>query len=1010
VAPKRLFVFLPAVWLCCWLTAAAEAKEVPPGYEADRWTTEQGMPDNQIRALRQTRDGYIWMTTEGGLVRFDGLRFRVFNTANTPVLRTDRYAPFALWEDREGGLWAATLRAGVVRYFRGEFSRYDTKSGLPNDVVSRIDEDERGVVWIYTMRGLAKWENGAMTTVPLTGPYAGAPAPERARMTVAMGISRIHFGEWDMDEKGWWRLAYGKWMRMPAIPGVADPRGLRLRNLTEDQQGRLWFTVQGRAGVCFAVDRQGALTTYDLAGVPPDSRIVYADRRGRRLLTSADGQLQVWERGTYSPVGGIATLAAGPVMEDREGQLWTATMGEGLLRVKEKALHLHTVPGALERSLGFVVLRDREGTIWYGTRSGLFRFRDGQFQRVLPAGLRGNERPAPVSALYEDRDGTIWVGTDAALCRVRNGVLERSDAANAVGRVGVNAILRDRAGTLWLATEGRLWRQRAGGKWEVTGYSGLAVRALLEDRNGLLWLATNDGLARYTGTDFKMYRQGQGMPAGQVVALMEDRAGMLWAGTAESGLVRVDFDGQRARFTVYTNRTGLFDNAVYEMVEDGAGNFWISSRPGIFRVRRRELEEMAAGKRTAITTTHFGPGELSSFTILPPRGTPRLVSGRDGMLWFATMNGLAMLDPSTLGEEPPPPEALVEDCLVDLRPVPCRNGLRLESGAKDLEVNYAGLRFVRPGQLQFRYRLEGFDRDWVTAGTRRTAYYPRLPSGTYQFQVMTGNSDGVWSDRTTAMTVTVLPPFYLTWWFLALGATGVAGLAYGVHHWRITRLREANARQARFARQLIALQELERKRIAAELHDSLGQSLLIIKNQAALGGMSASGESEAQFAAILDTAAESLEEVRQIAADLRPHHLDRLGLTQALEAMVEKAAGVTAISFVVDIDRVDGAFVKEDEITVFRVMQESVSNILKHSEATEARVRVRRLDGEVLVEVEDNGKGFAPQGALEKQGFGMTGIAERVRILGGEQTVESAPGQGTRIRIRLQAKGAGGGR
>jgi len=271
--------------------------------------------------------------------------------------------------------------------------------------------------------------------------------------------------------------------------------------------------------------------------------------------------------------------------------------------------------------------------------------------------------------------------------------------------------------------------------------------------------------------------------------------------------------------------------------------------------------------------------------------------------------------------------------------------------------------------------------------------------------VMAGNSNGNWSEQIATLPVRVQPHFYETWWFFSLIGLAATGAGYGAHKKRMANLREASAQQERFARQLIEIQEGERKRIAAELHDSLGQSLLIIKNQAVLGGMGPAAEKGEQFAAIADTAAQTLEEIRQIAADLRPHHLDRLGLAQAMEAMIEKAAGVSEIAFVAEIDNLDGAFAKESEIIVYRVLQESVSNILKHSEATEAHVSAKRGSGFVHVRVTDNGGGFDPDSAARKLGFGLTGMAERIRILGGQFAMESAPGRGTTIRIELRSAG-----
>jgi signal transduction histidine kinase len=307
--------------------------------------------------------------------------------------------------------------------------------------------------------------------------------------------------------------------------------------------------------------------------------------------------------------------------------------------------------------------------------------------------------------------------------------------------------------------------------------------------------------------------------------------------------------------------------------------------------------------------------------------------------------------------------------------------------------------------MRFRYQLVGLDRDWVEAGTRRTAYYSHLPPGEYVFRVTAANSDGVWNREGQQLRVMVLPPFYRTWWFLALTGLGLTAVLALGYKYRIGQLHRAQAAQQAFSRRLIESQENERQRIAAELHDSLGQNLLVIKNRALLGKLTQPDQrAQAQFDEIGASASQTLEEVRLISYNLRPSHLDQLGLRTSLEAMLDKLAESCPIRFSRELDELDGLFAPAEEITLYRIVQESLNNVIKHSQASEARVAVRRRERDLTLTVQDNGRGFAPGGppAAAGGGFGLSGLAERVRMLGGRHMVDSAPGRGTTVTVTLE--------
>ncbi len=513
-----------------------------------------------------------------------------------------------------------------------------------------------------------------------------------------------------------------------------------------------------------------------------------------------------------------------------------------------------------------------------------------------------------------------------------------------------------------------------------------SVNSILQTRDGYLWLTTSDGLVRYDGVRFVVFNRGnsEGIVSNRFRPLYEGEDGALWAGTDDGGLTRV----KGGRFTRYTTAEGLFSNGVFKILEDDAGNFWMSSNRGIFRVSRRQLEDFAEGRVGSVTSFPYGKEDGLTNTECNGGKQPAGVRTRDGRLWFPTQGGVALIDPTAVTQNKLPPPVVVEETLLDREPAAFANGLRIEPGKENVEIKYTGLSFVKPEGVAFRYRLEGVDKDWVEAGTRRTAYYSHLPPGEYTFTVVAANSDGVWNERGTSLRVVVVPPFYRTWWFYTAAFIFVAGLVALVFERRVAHLKRARAAQEAFSRQLIGSQEAERKRIAAELHDSIGQSLAIIKNRAALSLTRPEDRERAleQLGEISDAAAHAIEEAREIAYGLRPLQLDQLGLKMSIESMLKKASSAEGLRLSYEIDEIDGAFAKEQEINLYRIVQECVGSIVKHAGTRSASVTIKRAGREIVLTVRDDGKGFSADGSpgSGRRGFGMLNVAERARMLGGQ--------------------------
>jgi signal transduction histidine kinase len=680
------------------------------------------------------------------------------------------------------------------------------------------------------------------------------------------------------------------------------------------------------------------------------------------------------------------------------------TADHGLRRVKKDFIAFYSVNGELSQNKPYPILEDHAGTIWIGTQgSGLYSYATGEFRHRAPS--QGGIYES-ISALYEDRDGHLWIGGLAGLSWFKDGrpieVGDRFGLSNQLVRV----ILQDRAGRFWVGTDGGLIKyenEHATHYKTSDGLAGDDVIALLEDRAGQLWIGTRGGLSCFKDDKFISFTEQDGLSSNHIRALYEDGEGVLWIGSYDGGLVRLR-DG---KFTRYTVAEGLFNNGVFTILEDRRGNLWMSCNRGIYSVSKQQLNDFAAGNIQTINSVSYGKADGLLNTECNGNRQPAGWQARDGRLWFPTQGGVAVVDPSAIISNPHAPPVVIEGGTLDRKPINPQATVQINPGQENLEIHYAGLSFTKPEYMHFKYKMAGVDKDWIEAGPRRSAYYAHLPPGTYTFTVIGANSDGIWNTDGASLSIVVRPPFWRTWWFFMLATLVVAGAAIAVYESRLARLRRARAAQESFSRRLIESQESERKRIAAELHDSLGQNLLIIKNRALLGDKVSMEHQKAreQFAEINASASQAIDEVRTIAYNLRPYHLDRLGLTATIEDMIERVSTTSGIQIAAQIAPIDDLFSPEAEISLYRIVQESLNNIVKHARATIAEVEITRSAHSVSLTVHDNGSGFNPGAAsavdTRRHGFGLTGIAERVRMLGGTQEIESAPGKGTTIMIRL---------
>ncbi len=605
------------------------------------------------------------------------------------------------------------------------------------------------------------------------------------------------------------------------------------------------------------------------------------------------------------------------------------------------------------RVLGFV--QDHDGNLWIGMNAGgLYRLRE---RRVQLIGREDGFESPNTTTVIEQPDGTMMVGVmGSTLHRVNNGKAQPI-------RVGSDgepfehptALARACEGGVWAGTFfGTLPRVFDGQVVQRVGSSN-GTRTLLVDREGRLWRVTlGGGLSGWNGT----------------------------------------------RFVTLTTREGLAHDAVDQLIEDDFGHLWLGTRVGLVRLSVAQLHDFIAGKVPGVTGTLVGRDEGLLRPNLWTEYQPASAKTRDGRLWFCTGSGVAVLYPGRFEKPAAAPIVHIEELHVDgqkqvVQPR-AESGLSIPPGGERVEILYTAISPSEPAQVRFRYQLAGYDRDWVEAGRSRVARYSHLPPGGYQFRVIAVNNDGVWNHAGARLSFDVRPQFWQTTWFRAFSLIGCVGLKPAFYFWRVRRLERRRAAQEAFSRKLIDSQEQEQKRIAAELHDSLGQNLLVIKNRAALAltQMDQPEKVVAQVTEVSTVASAAILEVREIAQNLRPFQLDELGLAKSIVAMARKLAESSGIEFRAELDGLEGAVPSGHEIHLYRVVQECFSNVVKHSRATAATIKARREGRTLQVVIRDNGRGFHASGpeADLTRGAGLDNITERVRTMGGSVSFQAHPG------------------
>ena len=968
----------PAVAAALLLIAVARTPALDPhrglnefGHQV--WTTENGLPQNTVQAIVQTQDGYLWIGTQEGLVRFDGLNFTVFDKGNTPAFKSNDIR--FLQQDRQGRLWISTSYGLVCRH-NGQFTGYTTNEGLPDNSIGPVVEDAGGNVWIGSDGGLVRFENGKFKT-----------------FTVEQGLSMNVIQTLCARADG--SVVVGTATGVQSVKGdsfstLLISSSLLPGNITaiaETKKGQLVF---GTVDSLVAFDAN--MTMIGSFALPNRVNALLVDRGDVIWIATAGGvgRLRNGSIERFTSTDGLSSNLVLSIFEDREGSIWIGTEAGGLNLLKSKKFNTFTTREGLPNDLVKAVYQDPHGGVWIGSNGGgLTLFKNGKFTTwTTKDGLSSDV----VLSLAADATGTLWVGTPDGLNRFRDGKFQTFTFADGLSNDLVRSVFVDRRGVLWVGTRDGLNSFRDGEFTTYTTQDGLAnnfIGAIYEDSKGILWVGTLGGLTKINEGRFQTFTTKDGLSSNTVISLYEDAAGDLWIGTNGGGLNRLR-DGL---FVSFTNRNALGADVIYRILEDRQQNLWCSSNKGIFRVNKAELERVANGSSTSVAPVFYGPADGTLTRECSGGGHPAGWKTSDGRMWFATIKGIAVIDPENITVNTSPPPLAIEQIFIDNQSVPFAEKLSFSPGTSRFDFYYTALSFIAPENVRFKYKLEGFDENWIDAGVRRVASYTNLRPGNYTFRVIAANNDGVWNETGEMVQFYLQPRFYQTYWFYLLCL-----LLLAVTVWQLYRLR---VRRMAFEFRAVLS---ERNRIAREIHDNLAQDILGISVQLELVSrlMPAAAETAKGH---LDRARmlvrNSMTEARRYVWDLRSEELQKKDLPAALADTTRRLAADAGVETVIDVTGPVQPLPVQIETNLLRIGTEAVNNAIRHAQASRIQVALNFDTHSVQLNVSDNGRGFDPASQVADGHFGLIGMRERADAIGGVLTIQSADQRGTQITVNV---------
>lgn len=968
-------------------------RKITDDYLVSKWTTSEGLPQNTVTAIVQTRDGYLWLGTFGGLARFDGVKFTVFDSTNTPGFAANRV--LSLYVDSLDRLWIGTDSGEVYFVAGGQLFEFASGSAAERRQVWGINEDASGSIFISSVGGIESFKPNNV----------GQAEQETYKILLKInsyGLFR------DAHRRVWAKLDTGVVLLDEQTVTSGESLGVEFPASVFDMA----FDSKGDAIVGASL----SLGTIAEGNYSEISKLDPSVHRDGFAVAAIDDSFWFQQTDELLKIGRTETIkyrlsdfvvqGSRTMLRDSEGNIWLATQADGLVRLKAKTLGSVTEMLGRDALLVYSVVEDLDGAIWLAG-TALYKIVGDRIQvidRVI--GQSGFPRLQSVAV---DSKNRLWAGGQIGLYRMEDRGLVPIEA---FGNDNIQALFFDRDDNMWIGTEHGLARYSAGSIIRFSTDNGLVsprVHVIKQAGDGSIWIGTSRGVSRFFNGTFSNITSQQDLPNEYVRDIVEDVNGDIWFATYGGGLIRYK-DG---RFASVTRTNGLLNNFVSRLIIDDEGHFWALTNLGVFCTTREELNRVADGANNLLGGAVYDVSDGMKTSEGNGGHQPAGYLARDGRLWFPMISDVVSIDPKSFGHEPP--KIIIENAKsldkTESQPsLPLRFNvgelLKVETGLRNLQIEYTGLSYSKPEAIRFVYKLEGLDTDWIDAGTRRTAFYPFLPAGDYTFLVRAQSANGTWSTATASLAIRVEPKFYETWWFALIAVISVIMIAAYIYLDRVRSLDAKRLEQIRFSRELIKAGEVERARIAKEIHDGISQNLLVIKNWARTGQDStdeAGTRAKEYLAKAVSLASNSLDETRTIIDNLVPQNLSRFGLTESITNLTENAEDAFGIVFETEIENIDGLFDDETQLSIYRIIQEAINNIVKHSESPRAVIRINKIPGNLILSVRDFGVGmdFGEIQARDGRGFGLRNIRERVKMIGGSVTFISPADSGTEVFIKI---------
>ncbi len=981
----------------------------------ERYTVEQGLSQNLVMSIAEDRHGFLWFGTKDGLNRFDGYSFRVFrNSINDTSTLSANYIT-SLHIDSTQTLWIGTSGGGLNR-FNEETETFTSfrkvekdRTSIPSNYVFKIISGWNGKLFVATIDGgvcsfdptTNVFTRILFDSTEITLPYSSMVSSLFLGRDSTLWISTLSKGIFAYNfHTGKREHIFCTHTKFGLTENVA-------KNIFEDSRRRIWIANDHGFDI---LDRS--------TGIAANHRIIqnHDTLPGVAVQELSDGRFFInvfSNQGYYDPVTRkfqpLGITLSTKTYFDHSGMLWVSTGGYGIIKYNPLLERFHRRPGpfAFERfeeefseiqksnSITanvrtvdkYTVVRDFSGTLWFWEKRNRRLDAYNTFTKKLtvftPEDLKEGIKIHEPQRVFAVNDSSVWITFGSALARFDS--LKKKFITYNLAEYAENPSLLKNS----------------------TEYAFLT--AIHRGKNNIVWIGTtNAGLIKFDEQKGRVeffrsvVNDSTTLTNNYVLTILDDPndPAVLWIGTDGGGLNRFD-----TRTNIVTHRftasNGIPNDVIYGILSDKQKYLWMSCNSGIFSFDPLTM------KVTARYDAHDGlqSSEFNRYEFW---------KDETGKMYFGGIEGWNSFYPESIYTRTYVPPIVFADIKVQNQSIVFSNTLQhstakpqkpvtLHPDQNIITFEFASLDYAAPNKNKYAYMLEGFDNGWNYSGTNRTATYTNLDPGSYTFRVKGTNGDGVWNERGTSIQIIVLPPYYKTWWFRGGVLVIVIGSLIVIVRRRFTILRREQQWQEEFSRQLLEQQEQDRERIAAELHDSLGQNLLVVKNRAVLGARNAEEQHQSKdhFDFISSIISDTLKEVREISHNLRPYQLDRLGLSDALHSTVQKVSESSSIIVEREIDDVDNVFTKEKEINIYRIVQESLNNILKHSHATKAKLAVKINHNVVFITVEDNGRGFSFADNKNGKGFGMRGMNERVRILNGTMSYHTEPGKGTKLEFEI---------